>query len=155
MRILLYLLPFFVFFVVLGVLLSFLSPWAPVLLLASLVLQVPIVYLIAKLGYDSAYAERLHQRTLLFEKEGNAELFLNKENAEAAGFGYRLLSRKNKTLNLLTRAELLSQLERDVEAEPLLAELEKATLGKEELVRFERIKECHNIKAHQEEKNHA
>ncbi len=136
MRIFLFLLPLLLLFVALAVLLSFLSPWAPVLLLASLLLQAPIVYFIARFNYDSAYAERLYRRKLAFEKEPEASPFLEKEEQEASGFGYRLLSRKHKCENHLIRAELLQKLQRFPEAAALLSELDPSRLDSVQAERY-------------------
>ncbi len=145
MRIVLYVLPLVVVFVFLAVLLWFVSPWAPVLLLASLLLQAPIVFLIAKYTYNSAYEERLHTRKLAFEKEQEVDTFLQKEEQEAASFGYRLLTKKNKTQNILTRAEFLIVLEEFAKAEELFCELDPSSLNK---VENERYLLCKNQLAH-------
>ncbi len=136
MRIFLAILPLLLILVGLAVLLSFVSPWAPVLLLASLLLQAPVIYLIAKFTYDSAYTERLYARKLAFEKDNDADIFLQKEKEETSSFGYRLLSRKNKMQNCLIQAEMLVKLCRFSEADALLCSINTSHLRHEDAARF-------------------
>lgn len=140
MKVMRYLLPILGIFLALGIGLYFVNPYAPLLLLASLILQAPVVYFIARFSYGGGYQDRLHARQVAYEEDGDAQGWLDKERKEAESFGYRLLSAKARAQNALLRAELQMKTdERDGVAE-LLDEIELGKLNPEDKKRYYDIK---------------
>ncbi len=131
-----YILPLVGVFVALGVGLYFVNPYAPLLLLASLIVQAPVVYLIARLSYAGGYSDRLHARREAYEKDGDAQSWLAQEQKEAESFGFALLSAKTRAQNTLLRAELLGEIGNNNESSLLLNDIELCRLGNKEKERY-------------------
>ncbi len=115
-------------FIAIAVILYFISPFAPLLLLLSLVIQVPIILFIVRYTTDTSYAQRVDQREQQFEEDGNAAAWLKEEEQEANSIGFKYWSKKGRYQNMLTRAELLHRLGRSDEAAALAADIENAKL---------------------------
>lgn len=140
----LYLLPIAGIFIVLSVVLYFFHPIAPLLLWASILIQAPIIYLISRVNFDSAYRDRLYERRQRYQKEestAEAETILEQEEREARSFGYHLLSRWSRQQNALFRAELMLALDRTDDAALLLDTLNAEKLKPADLERYNTIKE--------------
>lgn len=106
---------------VLAVVLYIINPWAPLFLLASLVIQIPIIYGITKASMNFSYQDRAHDRRVAFEATGDAEAWLAGEQKEAGSVGQKFWSSRSKELNLLNQAAPLCALGRKNEAAELLA----------------------------------
>ncbi len=126
-------------FLGLGLILYLVNPFAPLLLLGSLIIQLPIVYFIAKHSYGGAYAQRVQARKEQFEQDGDTAHWLAKEEQEVASFGYKLLSPKAKTKNALLRARLLSQLNRNEEAQRIWRLIDPELLEGEDRKEYESL----------------
>ena len=134
-----YLLPFAIGFFALGVGLFFVNPLAPLLLLASLAIQLPIVVSITRVNLGAGYRDRAFERRRSCREGGDAAEWLAAEEREAAGLGYKYWSRATRDLSLLNRAEPLALLGRGHEAAELLAELEEKRLDGYNRGRFDEI----------------
>ena len=135
-----YLLAVLGFLLVLAVLLYWVNPLAPLLLLLSIIIQAPLIYLIARYTYSGGYRDRVLARREKNKEDGDDAGWLEKEEQEAASFGYRLLPAKDKAENILLRAGLLLNLGRRDEAAQTLLELELPRLSSEHLSQYKTFK---------------
>ena len=140
-----YWLPALLVFAALGFVLYRLHPYAPLLLLASLLIQAPIVYLLTRNAYNSGYDQRSRARQEQFDQDGDAEAWLAGEEQESKSLTYRFLSSAAKAKNSLVRADLLLRLGRRAEAEELLVSLAAESLNKVNKERYDAL--MGNIKA--------
>lgn len=141
-----YLLPMGAGFVVLGVILFFLNPYAPLILVASILIQAPIVWFLVTSSYRNSYRERSEQRKLRFEKDSDANKWLEEEEKESRSIGRKYWSKSGNALSILNRTEALLFLERNETAKELWATLEINNVGKQDKKRFETIaKKIENI----------
>lgn len=131
-----YLIPFVVILVALAVGLSFVTPWAPVFVLASVLIQVPIIWRMFSSSQDNGYDTREQERVVQFEIDGDAALWLEAEEREAASIGYRYYSKANRDRNRLNRANMLVKLNRAGEAKELLEEMDPKKLNRGNLLRY-------------------
>lgn len=134
-----YLLPILGIFVVLCVILYFFHPLAPLLLLASIIIQAPIIFFISKVSIDSGYRDRLYERKQQYKIDGDTEAFLDKEEKEAQSVFFKILNKSSRRQNLLTRAELLHTLSRGEEGRTLLAEIDPGKLSPLDLDRYNAV----------------
>ena len=102
MRVLKYLLLIVGIFVVLGIILYWFHPYAPFFLVASILIQAPIIYFILKSSYCNSYEERIHKRREKYEEEGEWEEWLEREEREAGSVGFRLLPPRARAESSLT-----------------------------------------------------
>lgn len=137
-KILFWLIPILVL-LALGVGLYFVHPLAPLALLLSLLIQLPIIFLLAKSSLNSSYRDRAYQRRQLYLKDGDAEALWEGERKEAASVGYRYWSRGTKTLCQLNQAEALVALDRHDEAAEHLALAEEEKLDSHSRERFDAV----------------
>lgn len=137
-----FIIAFGILFVVLAVILYFVNPLAPLLLVLSLVVQVPLIVIITRTSMAGSYADRAHARRQAFEKDGNAAAWLAGEENEAHSIAFRYLSKTGKMRNALNRAQPLCLLGRTEEAARLLEEVNPARLVRQEVERYEAIQQC-------------
>ncbi len=128
-------------FAALAAALYFVHPMAPLLLLASLVVQLPIIAGLTRAGLASGYRERAAARRRRYDEDGDAGAWLAGEEAEAAAPGYRFWSSAARAQCALSRAEAMAALGRGNEAAALLAELPEDRLPETERARFEAVVE--------------
>lgn len=83
----------------------FIHPYAPLALLLSLAIQLPLIYGILHVTVGSAYKDRAWERRQQYLKDGDAEEWLRGEETEARSVQYRYWSRGGRTLAALNRAE--------------------------------------------------
>lgn len=126
-------------FVVLGVVLYFIHPFAPVLLAASILIQLPLVWILTSSSYNSAYRERSEQNRQKYMKSRDAGHWLEQEDKEASSFGYRFLNQAAKQQNAIIRAELLLQLGRRDEAQTLINSIGNAKINPKLASRYEEL----------------
>ncbi|MDL2254068.1 hypothetical protein LJC49_08400 [Ruminococcaceae bacterium OttesenSCG-928-I18] len=131
-----YLLPIAGFFVLLGVVFYFINPYAPLLLLGSLIIQAPIIYYISWYSYNTAYSERQAKRKQKFEQDRDAESWFQEEKREAGSLGFKLLSAKAKSQSALLRAWLAVELSLYEEAEDFLTDVNIEKLDDEDNNRY-------------------
>ena len=123
----------------LGVLLYLWYPLAPLLLAVSILIQLPFIFLVSRRSFKKSYLQRLEERKTVYEKTGDAGIWLEQEENEARSIGFRYWSSRGKALNALTRAELLFLLERREDAEQLLKEIQFLKLEKPDLVKYKKL----------------
>lgn len=99
----------------------FVHPFAPLVLLASLLIQLPIVFGIITVTFGSAYRDRAWERRQQYLKDGDAEAWLQGEETEAKAVQQRYWSRGGKTLASLNRAEAMFAAGQGERAAALLA----------------------------------
>lgn len=121
----------------LAVLLYFFHPLAPVFLLLSVAIQLPLIYVIVRVSFSSGYADRVYERKQRFEKDGDAAAWLAEEEREARGVGFRYWSAKSRNKNALLRAGLLQKLGREADAKQALAEVLPAKLRGEDKAEYD------------------
>lgn len=138
-KVLLYLVPFFLIFLALGIVLFFFSPYAPLLLVLSLAIQLPVIYFIARSSTGSSYRERADARREQYERDRDAQAWLKQEEKEAASIGYRYWSKAGKSLNQLNQAFLLAQLGRMEEAKSRIDNIQPAKLAKADREQYEKL----------------
>lgn len=127
-----YLLPLALVLVAVGVVLFFINPLAPLLLLLSVAIQAGILWLVLRNAQNTAYDARLDARRAQFAEDGDADAWLRQEDAEAASLARVFWSRYTKRQNALARAELLHLAGREDEARAVLAEVdEKAVTARD------------------------
>lgn len=126
-------------FVALAIVLFFFSPWAPLFLLASIAIQAPIIIIITRTNLTAGYRDRAFERRAQYQKDGDAQGWLDAEQRDASGVGFRFWSSAGRAQSLLNRADALSELERGDEAAALLAELDTQKLPKMDRERFDAI----------------
>ena len=119
--------------------LYFVHPYAPLVLLLSLLIQAPLVWVITHGRLNRGYQERAEQRRKDYEMDGDAEKWLRGEEAEANSVGYRYWSPNSRMKSVLNRAEPLLALGRGREAAQLLAEVEPARLDGPSVARYEEL----------------
>lgn len=134
-----YLIPFLCVFTALAIGMAFLNPVALLLVLLSMVIQAPIIWIMAQGSYTGRYLERAEARREQFELDGDAAKWLAAEEEEANSKGYRYWSKSGRIHSMLNRARALRALERDAEARALLSEIDPAMLGTRELERYSDI----------------
>lgn len=127
--------------VALAVGLSFITPWAPLVLAASLIIQLPIVVILTRTNLTAGYRDRAFARRARFAEDGDAVAWLAEEQREAAGQGTRFWSRAARAQSALNRADALAELGRNSEAAGLLAEIEEKTLPAADRRRYQDIVE--------------
>ncbi len=132
-----FLLPLGIVFVVLAVVLYFFHPLAPLFLLASLLIQIPIVLVVSRVNMNKGYEDRSFERRLQYQQDGDAAAFFAAEEREAGGAGFAYWSPRAKALSRLCRAELLCELRRGSEAAELLAAIDEKKLDKAGRQRFD------------------
>lgn len=131
-----YLIGLLVVLVLLAVGLYFIHPYAPLLLLLSLIIQAPTIFLIMYHSINESYRKRKKQRREQYDEDGDVVKYLEQEAAEVNVPGFRLLSAKEQTLNKLVRAELMVRLEEYEGAKTLLEEVEPQRLTEAEKETF-------------------
>lgn len=112
--------------------LYFVHPLAPLLLLASLLVQFPFIYLSLKAGFGKSYRQRAQKRYEEFLKTGDAAAWFLAEQREAAAKEVRHWSRAGRSLlafNLARAAFAAGQTEEMLAA---LGRVEPAALPPEE-----------------------
>lgn len=124
-----YILPFIAVFVALAVLLFFIHPFAPLLLLLSIIIQAPLVWYYVRSAYAKSSKEHEETRRHQFEADGDAEGWLALEERDAASVAYRYWPRATRDHNVLKRVELLLVLKRPEEAQALMDTLEQRKLS--------------------------
>lgn len=128
-----------VIFVGLAVGLFFVTPYAPLFVLASLVIQAPIIYFIARTTLATSYYDRAAKRRTQYEEDGDAEVWLAAEEKEVSGGAYKGFSRYGKSLNALNRAQALHALGRKDEAKNCLAQVNEKVLNHVTLPVYEEL----------------
>lgn len=124
---------------VLAVVLYFFHPLAPLVLLASLLVQAPIIAIVSRVNMTRGYEDRAYERLVQYKKDGDAAAFLAAEEREAGGAGFAYWSPRAKNLSRLNRAGLLADLGRPADAALLLADVDTKTLDKTNRQRFDEI----------------
>ncbi|MGD9559741.1 MAG: hypothetical protein AB7V55_03940 [Oscillospiraceae bacterium] len=124
---------------VLAGLLWLLHPLAPVLLLGSLLIQLPLIWGVARRQFAVGYRRRAAQRRAAWRAGGPAAAFLQAEQQEADAPAFRHWSRGAKALSALCRAEALWALGRGHEAAALLAGLQREKLEADEQQRYDEL----------------
>ena len=132
-----FLVPVGIVVAVIMVLLYFLHPLGPVVLLISLAIQVPIIWVVTRTSMTKGYEDRAYERRQQFQIDGDAQAFLEMEEQEAGGAGFTYWSRRAKSLSALNRAELLTELDRQDEAAVLLADVDTKAIDRENRRRFD------------------
>lgn len=127
--------------VALGIVLYFVTPWAPLALAASLVIQLPIIVILTRTNLTAGYRDRAFARRARFAEDGDAAAWLAEEQREAVSQGYRFWSRAGRAQSALNRADALAELGRGNEAAALLAEIEEKTLPAADRQRYQTIVE--------------
>lgn len=115
----------------------FIKWWAPLLILAALVVQAAVVFAIVRSKTDGAYSDRAYERRQQYEKDGDAEAWLDGEAREVRAVGYRYWSSGAKAQSALNRAAALVALGRTGEAAALLGQLEPKRLDRDARARLE------------------
>lgn len=115
-----------------GAALYWVHPLAPLFLLLSVLIQLPIILLITRASFTSSYNDRVWARKEQYEKDGDAAAWLAQEQAEAKGVGFRYWSSKGRMRNMLLRAKLLTELGQKDQAALLLAEIIPGKLSAED-----------------------
>lgn len=123
-------------FVGLCIVLYFIHPLAPLLLLASVLIQGPIVYAITLAKMNGSYQERAYQRQTQYEKDKDAAAWLKQEQQEAASVGFKYWSSRSRCLNALNQAQPLTALGRLEEARVYMDQVEPGKLDKSDRDRF-------------------
>lgn len=136
-----YLVPVVVVFAVLAVVLFFINPLGPLLLLASLVVQLPIIYIISRTAFSSGYADRSYNRRQQFLEDGNAAHWLEAEQKEERSVGFSFWSAASKTDNNLNQAEAMIALGLWRDAAGKLAAVDEKKLGKTRRQRYDELAE--------------
>ncbi len=134
-----YLLPVLGVFVLLGAVLYFIHPMAPLFLVASLLIQAPLVWVLSRASLGSSYRERAAARRQQYEKDGNAEAWVAGEEKEAASIGYKYWSKAGKSMCELNRADGLVHLGRKGDAGQALAQVAPQKLAAQDRVRYEEL----------------
>lgn len=127
--------------VALAVVLYIINPWAPLFLLASLMIQIPIIYGITKATMNFSYQDRAYDRRMAFEESGDAAAWLAGEQKEAHSVGQKFWSSRSKELNRLNQAAPLCALGRKNEAAELLAQVDEAKLEATARKRYDELVE--------------
>lgn len=112
-------------------------PAAPLMLLLSLAVQVPIVILVARAALGGSYRQRAQQRLLAYQAGGAAQQWLNEENAEANTTGYKYWSTSGKALLALNRAQAAYAAGRTEQAASHLDNLQMQKLNQQDMQRFQ------------------
>lgn len=122
--------------VLLAVVLFFVHPLAPLVLLLSVLIQLPIVYIISQVNMNKGYEDRAFARKTQHEKDKDAAAWLQEEEKEAAGAGFKYWSKRAKSLSALNRAQLLLEMEMPRQAAALLAQVQENKIDKINRQRF-------------------
>lgn len=131
-----YLLPVAIVLIVLAVVLFFVNPWAPLFVLASVLIQIPIIWGMFKSSQDKSYDVREQERIVKYEIDGDATSWLEAEEKEASSVGYKYYSKASRDRNVLNRANMLVKLNRPDEAKVLLEGLDPQRLNKGNMKRY-------------------
>lgn len=123
----------------LGVGLYFIHPLAPVLLVLSVGIQIPIILRLMHARSTGSYRQRADARRRRYAQDADAERWLAAEEQEAAGPGVRFWSPAGRMLSLLNRAEALCALRRRAEAAILLGQVEPDALDEADRPRYEQV----------------
>lgn len=123
---------FIVVLLLLSVLLYLLHPLAPLFLLASVLVQLPLIWIVSRMTFTKSYQQRWEDRQKAFLKDQNAEEWLQQEEKEAKSTGFQYWSGKGKSKNYLTQADLLLQLKRTADAKEILQLVNTAKLTKQD-----------------------
>lgn len=134
------------FYAVLGVVLYFLHPLGPLFLLLSLLIQAPLVFVISRVNYNSAYLERAAQRREEYAQTGDARVWLEGEEKEARSIGFKYWSSKGRALNTLNRAAALAALGENQQCAALLVSIETAKLSKQAALEYQRLQQQLQVK---------
>lgn len=114
-------------------------PFAPLVLLGSLLVQLPIIATLTRRGLSASYVQRAAARYAQYLESGDAAEWLAAESAEMQSAGYRYWSGAGRALNALNRAEAATALGFCDEAAQALADAEAAKLPAHEAQRFETV----------------
>lgn len=125
---------------VFAAILYFFHPMAPVFLLLSMVIQLPIIYFVMRYTSSNSYADRVWERKKQFEKDGDAAAWLKQEQREADAPGFQYWSKKGRNRNMLIRANLLHILEEQAGADALLQMIDESALGREDTELYKTLK---------------
>ncbi len=136
-----YLVPTGITLLLLAVVLFFINPWAPLLLLASLLIQAPLIWLLVVSSYSNSYKDRTRERITAFEKDKDAQKWLAEEEKELKSIGRRYWSKGGENLSLLNRAQVYAALGNWEQAEALLAGVEEKRLSSMDLPRYKKLLE--------------
>ena len=134
-----FLVPVGIVVAVLAVILYFVHPLAPLVLLASLLVQVPIIVIVTRVNMTHGYEDRAYERSVQYKKDGDAAACLAAEEREASSAGFEYWSPRAKNLSRLNRAGLLADLDRPAEAALLLADIDTKAIDKTNRQRFDEI----------------
>lgn len=121
---------------VLAAALYFVHPVAPLLLLFSLLVQLPIIAALVSSSFTGSYRQRAEERLRRYGADGDAAAWLAEEQAEAKGVGFAYWSSAGRALNTIARAEALCALGRRDEAAALLDAVEAARVDKRDAERY-------------------
>ncbi|MFV0353199.1 MAG: hypothetical protein ACK5JF_12970 [Oscillospiraceae bacterium] len=125
----------FVLALVMGLLCIF-NPFAPLIVVLSLLIQAPLIYGIGQVVFGKSYQKRTEERREKFLKDNNLDSFLLEEEKEAKGPGFAYWSLAGKYTNYLNRAELLLLAQRQEDAMQLLAQVDPRRLRQEDKERY-------------------
>lgn len=131
-----YLIPFFAILAALAVLLFFIHPFAPLLLVLSILIQAPLVWYYVRSAYAKNCKSKESERRQNYEIYGDAEGWLALEEKDAASVAYRYWPRAYRDKNVLRRAELLIKLDRAEQAQELLEGIEQRKLSVPNLTQY-------------------
>ena len=121
----------------LGLLLWRVHPLAPWLLLLTLAIQLPIIWLVGRKRLNGGYRQRAAGRRIAWLQTCDAEAWLAAEENEKGSTGWGYWSKGARALNALARAEALLALGRRDDAAAALAEAEGYTIDKADMPRYE------------------
>ncbi len=123
----------------------FLHPIAPLLIVLSLAVQLPVAYALMRKRLTSGYLKRTEGYRKELLQSGDANAWLCAEQGETLAKEYSLWHKKLRLLNLLNRAEALAMLGQKDEVRRLLQEIAGASLPKTQAEQRSRVRSMAGI----------
>ena len=136
-----YLVPTGIVLLGLGVILYFLHPLAPLLLVASILIQAPVVWLLVASSYRNSYKDRTRERIKDFEKDNDAQKWLKQEEMELKSIGRKYWSKSGESLSALNRAQIYAVLGNWQQASELLGVVQEKRLSSLDTPRYKKLVE--------------